>query len=61
MDVGDKKKALVVPVTLSPVELTDIFMSHYSCCSCLEMFGLIATLKWEVIIRPATSSHHLIC
>jgi hypothetical protein len=45
-------EVLAVPVTLSPTEITDIFISHYSCYRYLEiLFTLITTSK--LVIRTA--------
>ena len=51
---------LAVPVILSPIEITGIFLL-YDICGYLEiLFLLIYHLKIMVVIRPATRSYYLI-
>lgn len=43
MEAKNYSSILAQPVTLSPVEITDTFVSHYSCCRHLEILFVYDT------------------
>ena len=49
INVGNKcPEVLVVPVALLSIQITDILLSHYSCCRSFEIFFMyIVTLKFR--------------
>ena len=57
LNVGNKS----VPVTLSPTEVIDIFIS-YCCCWYLKMSFVVITIsKCQQLFRPMTRSCNLMC
>ena len=53
MDVGNKHNVFSIPVTLLPVEITDIFTSHFRRCIHLELIYAHRSFEIKAVVLPA--------